>query len=668
MATTLVATGPIDAVGAQDVVWLTQDDFTYGTYIIDQPGTYRLAEDIRFNPNSPATLTRAIENGTIPAEVAAQLGLTAPVDAYRAGMPLPTQFLHGTGDPFTPGGPLDPRYDPAAYGIGFFAAIAIEADGVLLDLNGKTLEQSPEHALLQRFFAVVELADQPFVPGQGPAGFGDEIEAAERVVIRNGRLGRSSHHGIHGNANADVVVDNVRFEGYEVGAIALNGVDGLRVGRVTARNRTDVPVLGTFSSGMFIKAYVDDLVRSGSTTTLTVGGSELTAVDIQQDLRQAINNVHHDIIVDPNVVGGRPVIDAAAHPVEYALFHNEHGVIDGNSYSFLVNHLGVAVGGFPTQPDGEDRIPSRKVWFNNVHVVDQQSFINEIPALDAGIDPAGANGKATIDPVGAVFQVKNLHPDTGAPVTVSSLDDSAATYVGNPVANAQALVAKAALAGDTGSGRLDISRMNISATVLDWVEGEAGAETLADIGARYLCNGDSMFHVNKGAIGFKIDSVNDARLINTSVLRLDNKGAPGTTLCGDYSDGKSHPDAALLGYGGAAVRAYTFAGSKNVVVFRSTATNLRAASGLSVGYAVLTDSTNVRLVETNVHGVTAGYGQLPAPDGPDGPVFGAAVYVGPGGSGVQVSHSCGTSIHGHDATYGVHDLAGDTTVSAWCED
>nr|WP_320016610.1 hypothetical protein [uncultured Desulfobacter sp.] len=122
------------ASNAESVTRLYQSDFMHGTYIIDKPGVYQLAEDISFNPNSTALL------GT---------------DAYHAGFPLPDQFA--------PSGP----YEPSAFGIGFFAAIAIPAENVVLDLAGHTIEQSEEHALLQRFFSVIELADQPFIPGQG---------------------------------------------------------------------------------------------------------------------------------------------------------------------------------------------------------------------------------------------------------------------------------------------------------------------------------------------------------------------------------------------------------------------------------------------------------------------------------------------------------------------
>ncbi|MFK7916205.1 MAG: hypothetical protein AB8B93_19995, partial [Pseudomonadales bacterium] len=155
---------------------LRQQDFTWGTYVIDQPGHYRLAEDISFQPNSPAALQAAIANGTIDPQTQARLGLPAapaPVPAALAGTPLASQFQHGPGGRFKPGGPVTANYDPAAYGLGFFAAIAITAKNVTLDLGGHRIEQSAEHALLQRFFSVIELANAPFVPRQGPASFTD---------------------------------------------------------------------------------------------------------------------------------------------------------------------------------------------------------------------------------------------------------------------------------------------------------------------------------------------------------------------------------------------------------------------------------------------------------------------------------------------------------------
>lgn len=648
---------PTEPAEAAGVTYLHQEDFTFGTYIIDKPGTYRLAEDISFDPNSPAALDAALASGAIPPAMAAAMDLTSPVDAYRAGLPLFTQFTTDPAD-FFPGGPMDPLYDPAGFGVGFFAAIAITADDVVLDLRGHTLEQSAEHALLQRFFAVIELADQPFVPGQGPASFGTELEAAHNVTIKNGTIGRSSHHGIHGNANANVTVSGIEFEGYEVGAVALNGVDGLHVRNVTATNRKDVPVLGTFSSARFIQAYVDWLVATSSTTTLTVDGVEMTAADVQADLRVAIDNTHHDIIVDPHVVDGYAQIDPTTHPDEYAVFHNPLGIIDGNSYSFLVNNLGVAVNGFPHVPDGVTRIPSKNISFTNVRVFDQEAFINEVPAVNAG-------GTAAIDPVGAVFQLRNLHPDTGQPITISDLDEDLAEYVGNPVANAQALVALAAENGDYDSSHLDITRMNIPSSVLDWVEGDSGSETLADIGVGWYCNGDSMFHVNKGVIAFKMDAAQGVRMVRTSVNGLVNLGQEGTSMCGEYLHGFSHPLATIYGYGGSTVRGYSFSGSENVIVTRSDARNLHSAEGPAIGFDIMTDSSRIHLSAATVRNIDAGVG-TPLDGGATQQPMAIGFRVSDEASRVAIIRGCALGLDGDGGEWFVYDDGGNAAVVAAC--
>jgi len=608
------------------VVTLTSDDFLHGTYVIDQPGRYALGEDISFNPNSPSVLTNAITAGT-PSH---SLGLTVPVDAYQAGHPLPPQFVAGGVDHFIPGGPADARYDPAAFGVGFFAAIAVTADDVVLDLAGHTIEQSAEHALLQRFFAVIELADQPFLPAQGPSDFGDGISPANNVTIENGTIGRSSHHGIHGNGNRDVTIKNIDFVDYEVGAVALNGVQGLTVQNVTATNRKDVPVLGTFSSAQFIKPYVDHLVRSPvSATTLTVDGELLDASTIQAALRAAINDTHTDLIADPWVVEGRHQIDPIQHPDAYALFHNEHGVVDGNSYSFLVNQVGVAVNGFPVTPDAAHA--ALDIRFDDVHVVDQVASIREVPALDVGEGPA-------IDPIGAVFQTRNRHPDTGALITITPGD----RFTGNVVANAQALVAKAAANGEFDGSHLSTTRLSISARVLDWVEGRS---TFANSGLDYLCNGDSMFHVNKGAIAFRMDGARNVRLVDTSVTGLTNLGAGGSAICGDYLDGKSHPGATLPGYGGSTTRAYTFAGSHDVRVVRPLVSNAKSVAGPAIGFDLLTDSSAVRLLLPRVQGVVAGASPAGSPTPPSDA---SASHVGSNVTAVVLVHPQARNMQGAD--------------------
>lgn len=574
------------------VVTLYQSDFDDGTLQITESGTYILAEDISFNPH--------------PAGSLADDGVTV-LDAYTAGRPFMSQF----------GATEDGKYDPAAFGIGFFAAIAISATNVTLDLNGHTLSQHPEHALLQRFFAVVELADQPFVPAQGPSSFGDELIAAERVTIKNGTIGLSSHHGIHGNGAKRVTIEEVDFVDFEVAAVALNGVDKLEIDESFASNREDVPVIGTFSNARFISAYVDWLVQTGSPTTLTVQGMPLSAGAIQSALRASINAVHEDVIVD-----GLGFIDGVQHPAEYALYHNKFGVVDGNSYGFLVNPLGVAVGGFPSQSE----TPSRKVRLTDVHILSQRASVNEVVAINVGTGHAK-------DPVGAVFMVRNTHPSTGVPLTTSSLDETVATYTGNVLANAQALVAKAKLNGEFASSFLNADRSSITQEILDWIENTATLDTLISGPSDYLCNGDTMFHVNKGVIGFKMDGVENVKLQDTSASNLENLGSAGSADCGNYVF--SHPGATFTGYGGATVRGYSFAGALKAKVKSATAQDLSAAGGSVIGFDVLTDSEHVRLTDVTVQNLEAGSAFAPN-GGPNADPDAIGIHIGPDTQNVEI--------------------------------
>lgn len=149
-------------------------------------------------------------------------------------------------------------YDENSFGLGFFAAIAIATDNVDIYLDGYTLEQSKGHALMQRFYANIELNNSPFIANVGPARFvgeGDTFRAASNVrILGPGTLGRSSHHGIHGNNNANIEISNVTFRDFEVAAVSINNVDGLQITNNKVKgNRKDVPVTGMFSAAKFIR-------------------------------------------------------------------------------------------------------------------------------------------------------------------------------------------------------------------------------------------------------------------------------------------------------------------------------------------------------------------------------------------------------------------------------
>lgn len=549
-------------------VLLSQSNFVDGTYIINQPGVYRLTENISFNPNNLA-----------------QMQASGSVTAWDSSDVLPSQYTVNGG-----------QYDPAAYGIGFFAAIAIEADGVVLDLNGFTIEQSAEHALQQRFFSVIELADQPFKPNQGPHSFGASLRPATNCTVMNGTIGLSSHHGIHGNDNRRILLKDLKFRGYEVAACALNQVqDYCVIDCQTLGSRTDVPVLGIFSAARFLRPYLNKMEADGYTGTLNIaGGSAQGITTIKNALKTSSINVYNDVMATGT-------INKTTHLSEWKLFHNVHRVVDGNCYGFLVNHEGVAVLGFPTQQVTK----SANVYMRNVVVSNHIGAINEVLALPAqpgAAVPTYGGGSIQNDSVGAVFQTQNRDGD-GNLVTI----DGSNHYIGNVVANAQALVTKAIKDG-FNFGHLDTSRNSINDECLSWVQRTVSLTTVAPE-LIYKCNGDSMFHVNKGVIGFKMDAADNVYMENCRCFNVENKGSIGSSMCDlPYKNGvgKSHPDATYYGYGGANTRGWSVATSTDVTLKSCLVDGCKSAFGSAFGYDVHLNCEDVNLPLCEVANVAAG--------------------------------------------------------------
>jgi len=317
------------------------------------------------------------------------------------------------------------------------------------------------------------------------------------------------------------------------------------------------------------------------------------------------------------------------------------------------------VNGFPSVPDGGSEVPSRNVLLEDVAVIDQHAAVTEVVAIDAG-------GSALIDPAGAVFQVRNIHPVTGAPITTSAQDDAEAAYVGNAVANAQALVAKAAALGAFEGSGLDVSRSNMPPAVLEWIEGQPGAETLADIAVEYLCNGDSMFHVNKGVIAFKMDAAENVTLRRTTVDGLVNRGAEGSTVCGDYLDGVSHPKATLHGYGGSTTRGATFAGAEEVLVEDGRARAISASHGPATGFAVMTDTIDAHFTDCAVEDVVAGAGGPSDPASPTQPAVAVGFAVSADALGISFGRPCAEGLTGAAGTWPLYDESGLAVASGTC--
>ena len=220
------------------VIEVNQKDFDDGTLRITEPCLIRLKENISFNPNRPDTWIDTNNMVTTNFSEAVKIDPDRKLDWFPNFKEKPEK---------------NKKYFEKevrnAYRLGFFCAIAIENKDIIIDLNNFTIQQHPEHALQQRFFSVIELADQPFVPKQGPSNFGNTLISGSNIMIKNGIIGLSSHHGIHGNNNNTILIKDLKFVDNEVCSIAINGGKYIYVYNVNiVRNRHDIPVLGSYAN------------------------------------------------------------------------------------------------------------------------------------------------------------------------------------------------------------------------------------------------------------------------------------------------------------------------------------------------------------------------------------------------------------------------------------
>lgn len=468
---------------------LYQDDFANGTLIINVSGVYGLCEDISFCPNAPVVSS----DGTLPD------------DAF---------------DPIFPSA----IYDEHAFALGFFAAISICTDNVTILLNGYTFDQCEAHALMQRFFSIIELAAEPFIGGAGPhmfVGPNETFTCGNNIAILGpGVMGRSSHHAIHGNGNKNVTVRDILFRDFEVAAVAINKVDGLQIiNCVVDGNRQDVPVVGLFSAARFIRPYMKYLKEHSYSMSLR--NQVVSASTVYDKLIASINNVYKDVMSIKQ-------IDAIAHPDEYRLFNNPHRVIDGPCYVFLVHGRGPAINGFGDWYPDNVTLTSSNITIRNNTIRNIVCYNREIPA-------AVINGTVQIDARGSVFQFVDTVANTGIALNLTD-----GTYVGDIVADAQIMVAKAIRDGifnaTVGNALLLTNVNKISPQLVTWAEGiPTGTPPVTPtFDPAYRCNGDSMHHVAKGINVIRIDDTAGYEISHNTIEDVINLSSPPFNNCTDY--------------------------------------------------------------------------------------------------------------------------------------
>jgi hypothetical protein len=452
------------------IIKIRQSHFENGTVRITKPGIYLLQEDIEFEPNP--------ENDFMP-----------------------------TGQQITSG--QYPVGANGAYHLGFFAAITIEANGIIFDMQGHTIKQTILHNLQQRFYSNIELSSAPFIPNQGPGKFSvvSTFKFGENVLIKNGILSRSSHHGIHGNKMRSIVLQNLLIEDFEVAGIALNGATDSILNAITIKNTSlNIRVLSTYSQARFIRTFLKRVKSMYPTAMLGTTSIDVIIDDLYNGLENAKNAVLGGL-TPSNLFGNT----------------NFQCGYDGNVYGIVLNVNGVVINGF-IKDRPSDAIGNQQIYMQNIYIKNIISRPTEVIAINSNSGSGGAyGGSRQAGPVGDVLSIKNII-------------NSDKSYKQNILTNAQLIIAK--------NNNPKLGTTSITLPIVNWSEGLSGYTDISGVmqneGYYYVRGGDSMGHTMKGNIGLFISAGENININGLTVDTVKSKGSDvGPNTLGIYQGGNS---------------------------------------------------------------------------------------------------------------------------------
>ncbi len=491
----------------KNIVNIKQSDFVNGPYIIKRPGYYRLCEDIIFSPNK-----------------------------HSDGKPT-KEWLNN----------LDEKYR-SAYSLGFFAMIVIQSDNVVFDLNYHTIEQSELFFHQQTFYSHIELASTPFIMGQGPADFGENEKVASNVIIKNGCLGLSSHHGIHAPGySKNIIIDNLSIEKFAVAGIHLNGAHNVYINNVHLNNENmEIKFNSLLSQSQFIIPFLEKI-------------DPKERIFLKNELRM-VKEITNALKKEISFAYACLKSNHLEYPLD-GIFANKSKLLDANMYGIVLNSKGIAVNGLK---DFKEKVPSNEFIGNNNLILKNVSIKNisssgtEIKGLTnkKNSNEKNSYGKGTFTgPVGDVFDFQRIVNKDGF-------------YNGDAYSDAQIAVAKFLQ-----------TRSNIPKEIIDWASGidYSKLDDVINKNNYYIVDGrDSMSHIMKGNIGIFCSQA--YRMIGQDILIKNIK---------NFSDSSTESACESDGF--------LFTGCKNIMCKNYSILNIYSKNGTSADLMYKNQNINIQV-------------------------------------------------------------------------
>ena len=428
-----------------DAIPLAQTDFQSGSYRIKKPGYYYFVEDVFFNPN--------------------------PVlEAKRADKPL----------------------------IGaWFAALSIECDNVVIDLNTKTFATARAFLESQKLkvFALIEFGNSPFPLQKFPFfAYTGETEPifANNVVVKNGTVGASPHHGLHGNSNSNIQIHDIVVRDWEVAGIAFNGLKSGTIRNITITGlEHPMDFTGLVSVMLAVKVVLEDLRDKHGDQNA-----------------QAYINALQPLIDDPTMNG-------SIHPTRLNY---------GNVYGIFLNRA-FDIGPVAQVVNDQN---CNAIIIEDVLIANITSQLLETVAI------ANLQGQTMMAELFGTFRWEDAYPN--------------GVFAPNALLKAQVYAQQ------------QRAPQKMPAGFAENILSAAPQESLFLAAVQPIFGLDFPGHANKGIFGIRVDAGYGVTIKNCSIMGLNNRGLPGKGL-GDIPGGDNYEASQRYTAGSAPLTIARYAGN-----------------------------------------------------------------------------------------------------------
>merc|ERR550525_1943432 len=355
--------------------------------------------------------------------------------------------------------------------------------------------------------------------------FGYDPVFANNVVIKDGTLGLSSHHGIHGHYNKDVTISNVHIKDFETHGVQMSYFNNLKITDVEiGPSSTTAYLKGEYAYARWTIQALERIRDDGDKYKEDEFPILFDGRDTALELDDIIDTLREQMDMAFKYVMGVETYDDSDEQWIAAkeLFINEDGIPYGAvMYGLFLNLWFANV--FTIHPSTKY---ASGATLENVNIHDLTHKMMEYNRLDAITQAMYRNQ------FNAPLDARALLGDQ-IEAGYYGIEWETVTYVGSALTDAEILLSL--VTNDWEELGLVFMENDFGL----WAQGEVVWSETDPKGFDHPfigCNVDRMGHVPKGIIGVRMDGVEDVTFTDLTISGLHEQSLRGSELCGEYFD------------------------------------------------------------------------------------------------------------------------------------